>query len=126
MEQKNTNGSGIAWRRGLHRLFILFCVLWAVFILIGIPIKKAQQSFELAVRLNIENSATTQAEKDKHEQRQKALMDKASLPHVYKIQVLPEIHWYLLGVLFPPALLYFLVWSMHRLGRWLYRGFRAP
>ena len=58
----------------MHRVFVLLCVVWALFVLIGFPIKRASQAQEFATyRLNLESPANTQAERDERERRPKAI-----------------------------------------------------
>lgn len=129
MLNENSERKSISWRRGLHRVFVVLCVVWTLVVLVGLPIKQADQAREFAqlmYRANLDNPTNIQGEKEVRERQNKELFAQASLTYIYRTQVAPELHLYLLGVILPPALLYLFVFSGHLLVRWLYRGFKAP
>src|SRR6185312_4709783 len=40
--------SKVSWNRGLHRVFALACVLWLLFVFIGLPLMTSHQRVEFA------------------------------------------------------------------------------
>jgi hypothetical protein len=129
MEDDGITKSRMSWRRGFHRVFLLLWVLWALFVLIGVPILQARQASDFAVAMysiTLNNPAKDDSERAARVERQNEYFAQASLSHIYKTQVLPNFHWFVLAILIPPVVLYALVRGGILLVSWLYRGFTAP
>jgi hypothetical protein len=129
MNNIETVKTRINWARGIHRVFLLLCVIWALFVWIGLPVMQARQASDFAVMIygfNIEHPAKDSVEQADRQQTQRTLFEESTLPSIYKVQVLPNLHWFLLGALLPPAILYGLARAVIALVRWLYRGFATP
>lgn len=116
------------YRRGLHRVFALACVLWALAVLVGFPIQAVNRNREFAWQSEAfatSHPAPDAASRIEHERSQRLLWQQATLQYVYRHEVLP--HWpiVLATLVIPPLVAYGLIWLGISIMSWVIRGFRA-
>jgi hypothetical protein len=118
------------WARGLRRVFVLLCVVWAGVVLIWFPIHIANERAETAGQLDVmfrqtQSRSTTPDQIAEHKKRMDVLWEQATLPWIYRHEYLDHWGTVLIVLVVPPALLYGVGWAGFRVSRWLVRGFRA-
>jgi hypothetical protein len=114
------------WKRGLNRIFVLLCVVWAIVALVVIPAGIAKSNAEFAAKTeqfwaNLSDRTKTPEKVAQHEKQMEALWEEATVQGVYE-----QWPWYgiLAGLVIPPLLFYAVCWIVIRSGRWIRRGFR--
>lgn len=117
-------------RRGLHRIFALGCICWAAYVLIGIPMQRANDVSTIAFstwrleRDYVSKTTQSQAEYDAADKKLDSSLKRASIDTAYK-DFLSTAPLYLpLMAILPPALIYGVSWMLFFIGGWLWRGFK--
>lgn len=112
----------------LHRVFILLSIIWALYVLIVLPVQQldvirnnALKTYELRL---------SEAYNDNDPDRRIRILAEApknynyeyhrsSIQYFYANDFIKDIHWYILDALILPLLLYGIVWSFISLVKWL-------
>jgi hypothetical protein len=118
----------MTWRRGFHRLFAVLWVIWAFFVLVVSPIQEAKQAQASAAFYYArwaEIPIKDESDRVERDKENKERWKHASLSHIYKTEMIPNLHWVLLLIILPPALLYGLIRGTISFCKWLYNGFHA-
>ena len=129
VKEAQSKQGAITWRRGFHRIFAACCVVWALFVMLGIPLQQANQAQGMAAAMVRQEIASPAATREIAEARKKIednFWAQGSVSYQFRTAVLPNLHWFLLLVVAPPALLYALAYGAATLFGWLYRGFKTP
>jgi len=124
-----TQKKPINWQRGFHRIFAVLWILWSAFVMVGIPLQESNQRSNFAAlhySIDINNPTDDKRMLEKREQEQRELWARASLVNIYKTEVIPNMHWFIMGIIIPPLFIYGLIRAGICLALWLVRGFRTP
>ena len=128
MSNQSTDSKNVTWRRGFHRVFVLLWMIWALFVLVGLPIlevKRAGESAATMYKWSHEYPIQDEKERAERDRLDNERWAHASLAYIYKNEVFPNIHWFLLFIALPPIILYGLIRGVISVGKWIYSGFRA-
>lgn len=133
MSEQPSPPSPVNWRRGLHRVFAVLCVLWVLWVFVGFPHRISQDRLAFYGKMlalhhaQLPEGEGGQAKKEQEDRRLKEEFgDKAWLPNVYKHDVWPNLHWFLLACVAVPAVFYGIARAALALVLWLCRGFKSP
>jgi hypothetical protein len=114
--------------RGLHRVFLLGCALWALFVLVIFPVwtaSSARASVDETVAYDVAHPADDAAVRLKREKEIKELYSHATVAHIYRHEVLPNWPFVLGALVLPPLVVYVLARLGAAVVGWLVRGFRT-
>lgn len=114
--------------RGLHRVFLLACAGWVLFVLVIFPMwaaSRARASVDETLAYDVAHPADDAAVTLKREREIKELYSHATVAYIYQHEVLPNWGFVLASLVLPPLVVYGLARLGIVVGGWLVRGFHT-
>ena len=142
MSESTTNSrsarTAVNYRRGLNRIYLVFCVTWILLFLVGWPMYLRSQRLKNAIEIESTHGALTRELKgrisDPNDLQQIEKADKeiarlqresASLASIYT-EMWKTWSWFESALLVvPPIVLYGVLSGLAMITRWIVRGFKS-
>ncbi|HVU33557.1 MAG TPA: hypothetical protein VHE61_08995 [Opitutaceae bacterium] len=119
-------------KRGWNRTFVIICVVWVVFLVVGMPMiesrsryKYAREMFDLAQKAGPADWESVDQRKEDQKAILKTYEENIRRGHYSEIyrDFLSDKKGLIIVTLIPPAILYLVVLTIYSITRWVYRGY---
>jgi hypothetical protein len=114
-------------RRGAHRVFAVACVLWVLFVIVGLPLQELQrrsESYRVMLGISLDNRRSLSFDDVYNSQVLVDMRRNLGIQAVYRDHF-AEWPALLALIVIPPVLVYALVAGLMVVGRWITVGFRS-